>query len=239
MTATAYDPTAAGSSSESTGPQEENLMDVTPGGVGRISRVIGPVVDVEFPGDAMPDQYNLLTTTVEIAGEQRILDNDADYVDPFDMLAELRDDNNELVGWMRELHELCDDHNDVATASLLSLAMSASAQDTPASVAGKPVALVIHGGAGVIERDALSAADEKAIRADLDRVEQLLTSVRQNLLTTREWFRPFNDAAFGMVAWYRGEFDEALDKLRFAAESRSERGATGAGGSSGTSNQPS
>ena len=71
MTATAYDPTAAGSSSESTGPQEENLMDVTPGGVGRISRVIGPVVDVEFPGDAMPDQYNLLTTTVEIAGEQR------------------------------------------------------------------------------------------------------------------------------------------------------------------------
>ena len=55
----------------------------------------------------------------QIAGEQRILDNDADYVDPFDMLAELRDDNNELVGWMRELHELCDDHNDVATASLL------------------------------------------------------------------------------------------------------------------------
>ena len=55
----------------------------------------------------------------QIAGEQRILDNDADYVDPFDMLAELRDDNNELVGWMREVHDLCDEHNDVATASLL------------------------------------------------------------------------------------------------------------------------
>jgi len=55
----------------------------------------------------------------QIAGRQRIADNDADYVDPFDMLAELRDDNNDLVGWMREVHDLCDEHNDVATASLL------------------------------------------------------------------------------------------------------------------------
>ena len=55
----------------------------------------------------------------QIAGRQRITDNDADYVDPFDMLAELRDDNNDLVGWMREVHGLCDEHNDVATASLL------------------------------------------------------------------------------------------------------------------------
>jgi starvation-inducible DNA-binding protein len=55
----------------------------------------------------------------QVAGLQRIADNDADYVDPFDMLAELRDDNNDLVGWMREVHDLCDEHNDVATASLL------------------------------------------------------------------------------------------------------------------------
>jgi starvation-inducible DNA-binding protein len=55
----------------------------------------------------------------QIAGQQRITDNDADNVDPFDMLAELRDDNNDLVGWMREVHDLCDEHNDVATASLL------------------------------------------------------------------------------------------------------------------------
>ncbi|WP_374387783.1 Dps family protein [Brevundimonas sp.] len=55
----------------------------------------------------------------QIVGQQRIADNDADYVDPFDMLAELRDDNNDLVGWMREVHDLCDEHNDVATASLL------------------------------------------------------------------------------------------------------------------------
>jgi F-type H+-transporting ATPase subunit beta len=43
------------------------------GGVGRISRIIGPVVDVEFPGDAMPEQYNLLTTEVDLGGETREL----------------------------------------------------------------------------------------------------------------------------------------------------------------------
>ena len=55
----------------------------------------------------------------QIAKESRIADNDADYVDPLDMLAELRDDNGELTGRMREVHDLCDEHNDVATASLL------------------------------------------------------------------------------------------------------------------------
>src|SRR6478752_5272454 len=43
------------------------------GGVGRISRIIGPVVDVEFPSDAMPEQYNLLTTEVTLAAETREL----------------------------------------------------------------------------------------------------------------------------------------------------------------------
>lgn len=54
-----------------------------------------------------------------IVKASRIADNDADYVDPLDMLAELRDDNGELIGRMREVHDLCDEHNDVATASLL------------------------------------------------------------------------------------------------------------------------
>lgn len=54
-----------------------------------------------------------------IARLQRILDNDADYVDPQDMLAELRDDNNALAARMREAHSLCDERGDVATASLL------------------------------------------------------------------------------------------------------------------------
>ena len=54
-----------------------------------------------------------------IARLQRVLDNDADYVTPHDMLAELRDDNLELTKHMRSLHEVCDEHGDIATASLL------------------------------------------------------------------------------------------------------------------------
>jgi starvation-inducible DNA-binding protein len=50
---------------------------------------------------------------------QRVLDNDADYVTPMDMLAELRDDNKQLTARMRETHGLCDESGDVATASLL------------------------------------------------------------------------------------------------------------------------
>jgi starvation-inducible DNA-binding protein len=50
---------------------------------------------------------------------QRILDNDAEYVAPDDMLAELRDDNKQLTASLRETHGLCDEHGDVATASLL------------------------------------------------------------------------------------------------------------------------
>ena len=50
---------------------------------------------------------------------QRVLDNDADYVTPQDMLAELREDNIELNRHMRILHELCDEHGDIATASLI------------------------------------------------------------------------------------------------------------------------
>jgi len=50
---------------------------------------------------------------------QRIPDNDADYVTPLDMLAELREDNKRLVTSMRETHELCEESGDVATTSLL------------------------------------------------------------------------------------------------------------------------
>ena len=50
---------------------------------------------------------------------QRLLDNDADYVTPLDMLAELREDNRQLTAYMRVTHELCDEHGDVASASLL------------------------------------------------------------------------------------------------------------------------
>jgi starvation-inducible DNA-binding protein len=55
----------------------------------------------------------------EIARLQRIDDNDADYVEPSDMLAELREDNQALVARMREAHEVCDEARDIATASLI------------------------------------------------------------------------------------------------------------------------
>ena len=54
-----------------------------------------------------------------IARLQRIPDNDADYVDPLDMVAELTSDNQALLASMRETHDLCDEENDVATASLI------------------------------------------------------------------------------------------------------------------------
>ena len=54
-----------------------------------------------------------------IARLKRIADNDADYVDPGDMLSELREDNRALLASMRQAHDLCDEHRDVATASLL------------------------------------------------------------------------------------------------------------------------
>ncbi|MEJ8570661.1 DNA starvation/stationary phase protection protein [Microbaculum marinum] len=50
---------------------------------------------------------------------QRIADNDAEYVTASDMLAELRDDNMRLASYLRETHGLCDEHGDVATASLI------------------------------------------------------------------------------------------------------------------------
>jgi len=55
----------------------------------------------------------------QIARLQRVVDNDAEYVRPIDMLAELLDDNAALTRTMREAHSLCDQAGDVATASLL------------------------------------------------------------------------------------------------------------------------
>ena len=55
----------------------------------------------------------------QIARLQRVADNEADYVEPEDMLAELCEDNKTLAARLREAHNVCDDHRDVATASLL------------------------------------------------------------------------------------------------------------------------
>ena len=62
---------------------------------------------------------NTLRSIGHIARMQRILDNDADYVEPADMLAELQDDNKTLATRLREVHDVCDEHRDIATASLI------------------------------------------------------------------------------------------------------------------------
>lgn len=54
-----------------------------------------------------------------IARLQRVSDNDAEFVDPTAMLAELREDNGDLVKSLRQAHDVCDKHRDVATTSLI------------------------------------------------------------------------------------------------------------------------
>jgi starvation-inducible DNA-binding protein len=54
-----------------------------------------------------------------VSRTQRVLDNDAEYVEPLDMIAELAEDNKTLADRLREAHNVCDEHRDVATASLI------------------------------------------------------------------------------------------------------------------------
>jgi starvation-inducible DNA-binding protein len=56
-----------------------------------------------------------------VARLQRVADNDQEYVAPQDMLTELLDDNRELVSSLRRTHALCDEHDDVAGASLIEI----------------------------------------------------------------------------------------------------------------------
>ena len=60
-----------------------------------------------------------LTSIGQISRLQRVLDNDAEYVEPGDMLAELCEDNRDLVSRLREAHNVCDQYNDTAGASLI------------------------------------------------------------------------------------------------------------------------
>ncbi len=55
----------------------------------------------------------------QISRTQRLLDNDAEYVTAQDMLSELADDNRQFTTFLREVHDTCDEYNDVATASLI------------------------------------------------------------------------------------------------------------------------
>jgi len=65
-----------------------------------------------------------------IARTQRVLDNDAGYVTPMDMLAELREDNKQLVIRLRAAHDVCDQHRDIATASLIEVWIDESERRT-------------------------------------------------------------------------------------------------------------
>ena len=62
---------------------------------------------------------NTLRSIGHIARLQRVADNDADFVGPLDMLAELHQDNQQLSASLRAAHEVCDEHRDIATASLI------------------------------------------------------------------------------------------------------------------------
>jgi starvation-inducible DNA-binding protein len=55
----------------------------------------------------------------QITRLQRVTDNEAEYVEPLDMLAELAEDSKTLAARLREAHNVCDEHRDVATASLI------------------------------------------------------------------------------------------------------------------------
>ena len=55
----------------------------------------------------------------QVSRLQRVLDNDAEYVEPSDMLAELAEDNRALATRLREARNVCEEHRDLATTSLI------------------------------------------------------------------------------------------------------------------------
>ena len=66
----------------------------------------------------------------DIAKNQRLKDNNKENVSPMDMISELREDNQQLTRSLRATHEVCDRHNDVATASLIEVWIDESEKRT-------------------------------------------------------------------------------------------------------------
>ena len=66
----------------------------------------------------------------EIAKNQRLKDNNKESVSPMDMISELREDNQQLTRSLRSTHDICDRHNDVATASLIEVWIDESEKRT-------------------------------------------------------------------------------------------------------------
>lgn len=74
--------------------------------------------------DALAERARKLGgTTLRSVGHisrlQRLADNDADFVTPEDMLAELAEDNRRLTGFLRAAHGVCEAHGDVASTGLI------------------------------------------------------------------------------------------------------------------------
>ena len=66
----------------------------------------------------------------DIAKNQRLKDNNKENVSPMDMISELREDNQQLTRFLRSTHDICDRHNDVATASLIEVWIDESEKRT-------------------------------------------------------------------------------------------------------------
>jgi len=60
-----------------------------------------------------------LRSVAQISKLQTIDDNEADFVPPLDMLRELMNDNKKIAQFMRKAHKICEEHEDIATASLI------------------------------------------------------------------------------------------------------------------------
>jgi starvation-inducible DNA-binding protein len=71
-----------------------------------------------------------LRSVGHIARTQRVSDNDAEYVEPSDMLAELREDNKALTARLREAHGVCDEYGDFGTSSLIEVWIDESERRT-------------------------------------------------------------------------------------------------------------
>ena len=73
---------------------------------------------------------NTLRSIGHIARNQRVLDNDAEYMTPLDMLAELREDNSIMVARLRETHGVCKEYNDIGTSSMIEVWIDESERRT-------------------------------------------------------------------------------------------------------------
>src|SRR5580765_2716458 len=83
--------------------QANEILEMTDAGAERVRKIGGTTIQ----------------SLSQIVSLRRLADNDLEYVEPLDMLAELREDNTALVASLRQLHHLCDDEHDMATTSLI------------------------------------------------------------------------------------------------------------------------